>query len=144
MTAGHAPLFQEGLRGEPFWLLVACSLVNRATWKVAGPIHDRIRSDWPNPTSLAAAGTGLEAVLAPLGFGSRRGVLLRRLAAAWAARPARNSRDVLGLPGCGRYASDSFSVFVEGRRPEREPSDHYLRVYLERGVVSAPRGALFT
>jgi endonuclease III len=135
-------VFQEALRGEPFWLIVGCSLVNRASWKVAGPIHARVRLVWPDPPSLAAAGPDLETVLAPLGFGSRRGALLRRLAAAWAARPARSASDVLSLPGCGPYASDSYSIFVEGRRPEREPSDHYLRVYLERNVVSAPRGIL--
>ena len=49
---------------------------------------------------------------------------------------------MLSLPGCGPYASDSYAIFVEGRRPEREPSDHYLRVYLAENVVAAPRGIL--
>ena len=136
------PLFQEALRAEPFWLLVACSLVNRASWRVAGPVHARLRSGWPDPAALAAAGPDLELVLTPLGFGSRRGILLRRLAAPWAARPARSASDVLSLPGCGPYAADSYAIFVEGRRPAREPSDHYLRVYLAENVVTVPRGIL--
>ena len=48
-------LFQEDLRTEPFWMLVACVLVNVTRWAQARPVLDGIRATWPTAAGLAAA-----------------------------------------------------------------------------------------
>jgi hypothetical protein len=49
-------LFQEDLRTEPFWMLVACVLVNVTRWGQARSVLDGIRARWPTAADLAAAG----------------------------------------------------------------------------------------
>lgn len=114
----------------PLWMLVACCLVNLTTWRAARPVHAALRQRYRTPRRLALARPGdLEPLLRPLGLWRRRARSLVTLAAAFLERPPRSAEDVLGLPGCGRYAADSWAIFVEGRR-DLEPTDHYLSAYL--------------
>ena len=46
--------------------------------------------------------------------------------------------DVLTLPGCGRYAADSWAIFVEGRL-DVSPSDGKLNWYVETKVKKAEK-----
>jgi methyl-CpG-binding domain protein 4 len=119
---------------EPFWMLVACRLVNRAPWEVAEGVLLRLRRRWPSPRRLAAADAdALLDLLRPLGLQGGRTRDLRRLAAAWRARRPATRADVLALPGCGPYAADSWALFVEGRR-DVSPSDGKLLWWLCRGL----------
>lgn len=128
-------LFQEDLVESPFWLVVGCVLVNVTTWRVARHAHETMRSRWPTPEDLALAPTSeLEDLLRPLGLFRRRSATLRALASAWVASPPGSRRDVERLPGCGRYAADSWSVFVE-RDHDVEVSDKKLLAYLARSDV---------
>lgn len=125
-------LFQEDLIGEPFWMLVACSLVNLTHWRQAEPVHAEIRRRWPTPKSLAHAEPGqLEEILRPLGLFRRRAASLRAMASAWMVDPPRTRRDVERLPGCGRYAADSWSIFVESA-DDVTVTDGKLLWYLRR------------
>lgn len=109
-------LFQEDLRTDPFWLLVACSLVNLTTWEAAEPVYRQLRETYVDATGLAAAREeDLHDTLRPLGLWRRRSKSLVRLANAWLQGPPTRAKDVLSLPGCGRYASDSWAIFVDGR-----------------------------
>lgn len=134
----RVPLFQES-EPDPFWILVGCQLVNRATWKVAGPIHAELKRRYPDGRSLALAdGRVLRPLLHPLGFVSRRWRTLRDFAAVWTMNYMDSnvtSSRVSVLPGCGRYAADSFSIFVEGRR-DVAPEDRRLREFLADRSVS--------
>lgn len=129
-------LFQERLRHEPFWMLCACVLVNRTRWSQAESVLNEVRERWPTPHQLSWAGQEeLEEVLRPLGFGRQRARRLQDLANEWQRwwvflqkRPATAS-DVLTLPGCGKYASDSWAIFVEGRL-DVCPTDRALKAFL--------------
>lgn len=126
----HVPLFQEEWRRDPFWMLVGCVLLNRATWRVAAGVHAALREGWPTAADLAAADPReLAPLVRRLGFGRHRAETLPLLGAAFAARAPRTAADVAELPGCGRYAADSWAIFVEGRRDVR-PTDARLREYL--------------
>ncbi len=130
-------LFQETLRFEPFWLLVACILVNRTRWTVAEPVLIAVRERWQTTHELSwARFDELEEVLHPLGFGRQRAKRLIDLAREWQRiyvfenqRRARSAEEVLALPGCGRYAADSWSIFVE-ESLDVEPTDLALKAYL--------------
>lgn len=138
MTAGStdAPprgrLFQEYLWRQPFWMLVACQLVNLTTWEQAEPAFLWIRRTARRPIGLAVAGpTDLHDVLRPLGLWRRRAIILPRFARAWLQRRPVSYDDVMRLPGCGKYAADSWAIFVEGRS-DVEPRDGKLNWYLDR------------
>ena len=97
-------------------MLVACSLVNLTTWEQAKPALSWLRSRYIVPEVLAVAREeDLHEALMPLGLWRRRSRSLIRLANAWLLSPPKSSNDVLKLPGCGRYAGDSWAIFVEGR-----------------------------
>ena len=125
-------LFQEDLRIEPFWMLVACVLVNVTRWTQARPVLDGIRARWPTATDLAAANLSeVEQVVRCLGLGRHRSEKLVGLAAACSRGEPRSRGDVLALPGCGAYAADSWEIFVLGRR-DVAPTDRSLLSYLGR------------
>lgn len=133
-------LFQEYLTEEDpsgFWMLVACQLVNLTTWAQAKPAfrfirslsecaapHDRLRMALTLPEEL-------EECLRPLGLWRRRSRMLPRFASAWLASPPVTAEDIQRLPGCGKYAADSWAIFIE-RRFDVEPRDGKLAWYLDR------------
>jgi len=111
-------------------MLVACSLVNLTTWEQAEPAFRRLRT--LGVEGLAAADpSSLHDLLRPLGLWRRRSVGLVRLAQAWLRSRPTCAKDVERLPSCGKYAADSWAIFVEGRT-DVEPTDGKLGWYLER------------
>lgn len=124
-------------------MLVACILVNRCTWEVAEPVHRRLRVLF-TIRSLAAIADDpdalrfLASVVRPLGFQNVRSRKIAALAAAWLRRRPRTAEDVLRLPGCGRYAADSWAIFVDGRTDVR-PTDGKLNWHLARLRETARR-----
>ncbi len=124
--------FQEDLQDDPFWMLVACQLVNLTAWKTARPVFDAIRARWANPYELSQAPIGdLEDLLRPLGLFRRQSYSLRAMAECWLLRPPHTRFDVERLPGCGKYAADSWEIFQEGNLGAKA-SDRKLLAYLER------------
>lgn len=124
--------FQEVLVNEPFWMLVGCSLVNLTNWKQAKPVFETLRTKYRGAGSLSHANTEeLEVLLKPLGLFRRRASSLKKMARAYCKTPPRTSEDVLKLPGCGKYAADSWAIFIEGRT-DVEPKDGVLIHFLKK------------
>ncbi len=114
------PLFQDKLRRTPFWMLVACVLVNRTRWSQAEPVLKRLRGAYGGPLGLAGARrSDVAREVRALGLHVARSDRLVRLAQAWLgwrrARLRVTAEVVELMPGCGRYAADSYAIFVEGR-----------------------------
>ena len=125
-------LFQERLKHNPFWMLVACQLVNLTSWKQAEPAFQWLLARYLIPETLAAADPAdLHDVLRPLGLWRRRSIMLIRFAHAWSRRRPRSYDDVLDMPGCGKYSADSWAIFVE-QRFDVQPKDSKLNWYLDR------------
>jgi len=123
-------LFQEDLRSEPFWMLVACVLANVTRWTQAQPVLLGIRARWPTAAEFAAADVSeVEQVVRCLGLGRQRSGKLVNLAASWSHGQPQSRDDVLALPGCGPYAADSWEIFVLGKR-EVAAKDRALLSYL--------------
>jgi len=116
---------QEIYGDEPWKLLVACVLLNRTTRRQVDGIRDELFSRWSTPEALGAADEiELAKLLYPLGFYNRRATSLKKLASAWLT--ADIARDgVESLPGVGKYAADSWAIFVE-KRTDVEPEDKVL------------------
>jgi endonuclease III len=135
-TEGRAPkagrLFQEHLASQPFWMLVACSLVNRTTWDKARTVHSRLKLRYKTAKGLAAAAPeDLHGALRPLGLWRQRSRVLVALAQSFYYWRPSTAEEVARLPGCGKYAADSWAIFIEGRTDVR-PDDGKLRWYTRR------------
>ena len=118
-------------------MLVACSLVNLTTWECAEPVFRTIRFLWPTVEDLAGQGDdALVPVLAPLGLQNRRARSIVGMARAWLRDRPTDSRMVIRLPGCGKYAADSWAIFVEGCTDVR-PNDGKLNWYVNHQLENA-------
>lgn len=139
MTTGSSEpvegrLFQERLRHNPFWMIVACQLVNQTTWLQAEPAFRWMLARYLTPEALAdTRPERLHRALRPLGLWRRRSAMLVKFARAWLASPPGTYNEVLGMPGCGCYAADSWAIFVE-QRLDVEPEDGMLNWYLRETV----------
>lgn len=111
-------------------MLAACSLVNLTTWEQARPALREVM--WRHTIrSLAQADPStLEEVLRPLGLWRIRSKRLVKMARAWLRERPKTYNDVMGFPGCGRYAADSWAIFME-HRYDIEPNDGKLNWFLE-------------
>ena len=128
----HGPIFQEWLKADPFWMLVACCLVNCTAWRTARPTFDLLRETYPEPGDLSTLVTydELEEILQPLGMSRKRAEYLQELSRVWAKRPPRTAKEVKDIHGFGRYAHDSWAIFIDGVT-DIEVTDKDLRWYLE-------------
>lgn len=125
-------LFQGRLHHSPFWMLVACQLVNLTTWRQAEPTFRWLVATYGTASGLATAEPGdLHDAMRPLGLWRRRSIILLRFAHAWLLERPTCYDAVLKLPGCGKYAADSWAIFVEGRL-DVEPNDGKLNWYVDR------------
>lgn len=126
-------LFQEGLREDPFWMLVGCILVNRAHWRQVEPVLNRLRARCKDAKGvLRAPIEEILDIIKPLGLHNRRTSILRRFALDWVDHPPSSSSDVARMPGCGEYAAQSYMIFVEGKMPPLDQvTDPKLAWYLE-------------
>lgn len=112
-------------------MLLACSMVNLTNWETAQPIHAGLMARYSIEEIAKLEPEDLQEDLRPLGLWRRRSLSTIRLAQAWLAGPPERAADVLKLPGCGPYASDSWAIFIDGRT-DVDPTDGKLRWYLER------------
>jgi len=122
-------------------MLVACSLVNRTTWGKARVVHSRLKLRYRTAGGLAAAAPeDLHDALRPLGLWRQRSRSLVALARSFCDRRPRTAGEVARLPGCGKYAADSWAIFIEGRTDVR-PDDGKLGWYMRRrSCTSTKRG----
>jgi endonuclease III len=127
-------LLQERVRGDPWRVLLVCALLNRTQGVQAEPALWVILSRWPTADALADADVEqLEAVIRPLGLWRRRARTLKCMSADYYDKGGYETvHDPRTIPGCGQYAADAWSLFVEGRAlPPGEVGDVELRRYAE-------------
>lgn len=114
--------------GDPWQVMVACVLLNQTSRRQVDAVHPELFRRWPGPRQWVDGDRDAQReLLGPLGLADRRDRLLFLLSWAWVARfprgflssPARRLQlwrdvDVTRYPGLGRYAADSFRLFVLG------------------------------
>lgn len=124
-------LIQEELRSEPWKLLVACVMLNLTNIVQVRPVIDRFFGLFPDPGEAAKADEVMLAdLLRPLGLHNRRAKTIIKLSRAFQD----GWTDVRRLPGVGKYAADSYKMFVEGSL-DVDPADKKLRKYKEWAIA---------
>ena len=119
-------LLQEIYRRNPWRMMVCCMLLNRTTREQVDRVRGELFRRWPTPEAMAnACQVQVSVVIRSLGFGNKRAMSLKRFSFEWTVG---SWTEVSELHGIGRYADDSWRMFVEGDRTV-EPTDHVLGLY---------------
>lgn len=125
-------LFQEYLVTQPFWMMVACILVNLTTWEKARLVHSKLKRKFKDHNELAkVTPESLYGMLRALGLWRIRSKSLVKLATEWKKNPPKCADDIRKLPGCGKYAADSWSIFVDNNL-DVKPDDGKLNWFMRR------------
>lgn len=131
-AASPCDLIQEHVVALPdgeWRILVACSLMNMTTGLTMRPIMWKLFALWRTPHELAEADeTALRELIRPLGFYNQRA---RRLIDMSRKYIDGNWSTPADLPGCGKYATNSWRIFHLGEDVEmQELKDKELRRYI--------------
>jgi endonuclease III len=121
-------LIQEDFLDDPWKMTVACILLNQTTnqqvRKILYPLFEFIVS--AEKTSLLSPDQ-IYPIIKSTGFGNVKSKRIIEMSKKWIS----GFEKIHELPGVGKYATESWQIFVEGKR-DFSPSDKKLRMYLER------------
>ncbi|KAG8778392.1 hypothetical protein FRC12_025004 [Ceratobasidium sp. 428] len=110
-------LVQEKVSDNPWKIVVATTLLNKTTGKVALPVYWKLLDQWPTPIALAqAAAPSITQLLRPLGTQSLRTQRLMRLSNAYVMHPPQLPTSVMA------EATSSQSTLERSPTPSPRPS----------------------
>lgn len=125
-------LIQEKYKHDPWKMLCGCIMLNQTSnvqvWRVVDNFFER----FPNPESISEDSFDeIKEITRTLGFYNRRAKQIIRFSDDWLNK---KWNKVTELYGIGKYASDSYEIFVKGNLKVM-PTDSVLRKYLrENGI----------
>ena len=121
-------LLQEIYIDDPWKIMVCCMLLNQTTRRQVDGIRNEFFSKWSDPELMTTADPKeVSALLYSLGFYNKRAKALIQMSKDWQNKDWRRP---IELHGIGKYAQDSWDIFVEGKLPNRV-EDHILSKYVE-------------
>lgn len=118
-------------------LLVCCIMLNQQRRSQVDKVWPSFFNAWPDSVAASHARTDprqaseMRELLQPLGLVSHRHTRILDLSQRWTEvllHSGQLPEDVDDLPGCGKYANDSYRMFVHGDF-DVEPDDKELRAY---------------
>jgi methyl-CpG-binding domain protein 4 len=140
-------LLQEQLRGDPWKLLVACIMLNRTHNRQVKEIIWKFFERWPDWQTVVGAGKEefqkeTKPMIKSLGFMNRRADSLWNMTEDyWMFRPDLFRHHIDKISGVGKYARDSFNMFVNGYLVEGA-TDKKLQLYVDWAKEETERAAL--
>ncbi len=121
-------LLQEQLWDNPWKIFVCCIFCNLTKRVQAEPYFWKVLKRWPHPEHLAKADFfELVELIKPLGLSHRRAKALKQMSYDYTHKKWRD--DPTTLYGIGKYGSDAYMIFCEGKWKETEPKDGALVNY---------------
>ena len=132
-------LIQEELN-DPWQMLVACIMLNRTKGTVVRRVLWRVLARYDTPEKMSRARhRKLSSMLEELGLQNIKAARLIAMSKAY------GDVAIEDLPGIGKYATDSWQIFIEKKLPVK-PDDKQLKLYLARKrrflakLVTEPNG----
>jgi endonuclease III len=121
-------LIQEDYLNDPWKMLVCCILLNQTTNQQVRKILSPLFKAIPNPELACAINPEiLQEIIRSTGFSRIKSERIQGLSKKWIC----GFESVLELPGVGKYASDSWEIFINNNL-DVNPTDKKLLLYLER------------
>lgn len=120
-------LIQEDYLDDNWKMLVCCILLNQTTNQQVRKVLPDLFSLISNPeTAIKISPYLIQSVIRSTGFSKIKTERIVAMSRKW----LEGFKEVQELPGIGRYASDSWKIFVE-KNYNLEVTDKKLKLYLE-------------
>jgi len=104
-------LCQELVRSDPWRVLVVCLMLNQTSGVQVRRVFPEFFRRYPTPHALIEASIDdVKLLIRPLGFQNRRYERLLRMSRDYIVW---DRNDVTELHGVGKYAADSYRIFVD-------------------------------
>lgn len=121
-------LLQEIYHPDEWKVMVCCIFLNKTNRAQVDKIREAFFARWPKPESVREDDFDeMSSMLKPLGLYNVRSKTIIRFSKEYVAG---NWNDIADLPGIGKYARDSYSIFFENVIVEN-PADHVLKDYVK-------------
>jgi methyl-CpG-binding domain protein 4 len=126
-------LIQEDYLNDPWKMLVCCILLNQTTNQQVRKVLQAVFELIPNPRAASICNPILLAeVIKSTGFSKVKSERIIRMSQKWES----GFSEVTDLPGVGRYASDSWKIFIQ-KNLSIQVTDKKLQAYLD-SVLAFP------
>ena len=119
-------LLQERYWPDDWKILIVCLLLNQTSRKQVEPMIEHFFARWPTPEAASLADEEeMREVIRSLGMYNRRVKTIKNMSKQYLA----GFDDAKDLYGCGKYADDTYRIFMKGEWRDVEPNDHALNDY---------------
>lgn len=130
-------LLQARYRADPWRVLICCALLNRTSRRRVDPVVEPLFAEYPDAERMAHARVSeVRALIKPLSASMVKARELVELSDSWVTIGSLSSssllptiKEVSVLPGVGKYATDSYSLFVLNNMAIH-PNDRELKRWL--------------
>jgi len=121
-------IIQQEFQHDPWKMLIGCIMLNQThNSQVRRVIYDFFET-YPNPQSITEESIpDITNRLRPLGFYNRRANAIYRFSQEYINKKFDHISELYGI---GKYASDSYEIFINGNT-NVEPTDKILLRYLD-------------
>jgi len=120
-------IIQQEFQHDPFKMLVGCIMLNQTNNKNVRQVIYSFFDRWPNPQSIIEADPiEIREHIRPLGFYNIRTNRIIRFSYEYINKPFIRAKE---LHGIGKYADDSYEIFIRGNL-NVQPTDKILLRYL--------------
>ena len=120
-------LIQEKYCHDPFKLLVGCIMLNQTNNKQVWEVVENFFDRFPSAESITEDSfSEIREITRTLGFYNRRSNQIIKFSNDWLNKPFKRVSELYGI---GKYAEDSYEIFVNGNL-NVNPTDKVLLKYL--------------
>lgn len=122
-------LIQQEFKHDTWKMLIGCIMLNQTSNKQVRQVIYDFFDKYPNPESITEDSIpDITERLRPLGFYNRRAATILRFSNEYINK-GNTGAHILELYGIGKYAWDSYEIFINGNTSV-EPKDKILKRYL--------------
>jgi methyl-CpG-binding domain protein 4 len=120
-------ILQQEFQHDPWKMLIACIMLNQTSNKNVRQVIYEFFEKWPNPHSLSQADpNAIREQIRPLGFYNIRTQRILRFNEDYQRKAFNRAHELYGI---GKYADDSYEIFIRGNL-DVQPTDKILLRYL--------------
>ena len=120
-------IIQQEFQHDPWKMLVGCIMLNQTNNKQVRQVIYDFFEKYPNPQSITESSIpDITNRLRPLGFYNRRAKTILKFSHEYINKQFEHISELYGI---GKYASDSYEIFIKGNN-KVDPTDKILCRYL--------------
>ena len=121
-------IIQQEFQNDPWKMLIGCIMLNQTNNKQVRQVIYDFFDCYPNPQSITEKSIpDITERLRPLGFYNRRAQTILKFSHEYINKQFKSISELYGI---GKYAEDSYEIFINGNR-NVTPTDKILIRYLD-------------